>query len=87
MEEKMKELVKNISGALNSFSFNYDEFCRNMGKEHRTLQQSFTRLCIYWLRYCAKLENYDGRNEESVRVGKIVTEALDAADIRNVPMV
>ena len=62
----MKELVRTITGALNSFSFKYEEFCKEMEYEHRTLQQSFTRLCVCWLRHCADMEHYDARNELSV---------------------
>ena len=89
MKDRLKEkfLAEAISAELNSFSFNYKDFCEAMSREHRTLQQSFTRLCIHWLRYCSELKNYDGRNEASVIVGKIVAKALDDADIDNVPMV
>ena len=82
-----KELATQVAYVMNSFSFGYKDFCEEMGREHRTLQQSFTRLCIYWLRYCAEMKNYDGRNEMSVRVGKIVAKALDDADIHNIPMI
>ena len=82
-----KELATQVAYVINNFSFSYKDFCEAMGREHRTLQQSFTRLCIHWLRYCSELKNYDGRNEASVIVGKIVAKALDDADIDNVPMV
>ena len=87
MKGKEKFLAEAITTELNSFSFNHRDFCEAMGREHRTLQQSFTRMCIHWLRYCSELEHYDGRNEMSVRVGKIVAKALDDADIDNVPMI
>lgn len=84
-----KELATNIANALNAFGFKGKDFCEAMGREHRTLQQSFTRLCIDWLRYCGDLEEwqYDGRNEASVIVGKIVSEALNERDINNVPLI
>ena len=82
-----RELATQVAYVINNFSFRYKDFCDEMGREHRTLQQSFTRLCIEWLRYCSELEHYDARNEMSVRVGKIVAKALDDADITNVPMV
>lgn len=82
-----KELARVTTDAINNFSFSSKEFCKQMDMEHRTLQQSFTRLCIAWLRHCAELEHYDGRNEASVRVGRIVAQALDDNNIHNVPMV
>ena len=85
-EEDM-QLARDVARALNTFGFGYKDFCEAMSREHRTLQQSFTRLCLEWLRTCANMEYYDGRNEASVEVGKIVVDALDAHDIHSVPMV
>ena len=82
-----KELATQVAYVLNSFGFSNKDFCEEMGREHRTLQQSFTRLCINWLRYCAEMEHYDDRNRASVMVGKIVAKALDDNDIHNVPMI
>lgn len=84
-----KKLAEDIARAINSFGFGYEEFCKAMTSEHRTLQQSFTRLCIYWLKTCAELEEYqyDGRNEASVMLGKIVMDALEQNDIHGVPMI
>lgn len=82
-----KELAKDIARAINNFGFGYEEFCKAMTNEHRTLQQSFTRLCIHWLETCSKLEYYDGRNEASVMLGKIVMDALEQNDIHGVPMI
>ena len=82
-------LAKLCTRAVNSFSFNYKEFCKAMSLEHRTLQQSFTRLCIEWLRFCADLEDWqiDPRNEASVRVSKIVKKALEDAEVGSLPLV
>lgn len=74
-----KENVQKVSSMLNSFSFNTKEFCELMCREHRTLQQSFTRLCIEWLCTCASDEyRYDGRNEASHIVAKALIESQDA---------
>ena len=74
-----KENVQKVSSMLNSFSFNPKEFCKLMCNEHRTLQQSFTRLCIEWLCTCASDEyRYDGRNEASHIVAKALIESQDA---------
>ena len=74
-----KENVQKVSSMLNSFSFNGKEFCELMCREHRTLQQSFTRLCIEWLCTCASDDyRYDGRNEASHIVAKALIESQDA---------
>ena len=82
-------LAKLCTRAVNSFSFKCRSFCKAMSLEHRTLQQSFTRLCIEWLRFCADLEDWqiDPRNEASVRVSRIVKDALEEAEIGNLPRV
>lgn len=72
----MTKLVDTVTNELNSFNFDYEAFCSAMEREHKTLQQSFTRLCVEWLRHCADMENFDARNAASVRIGKIVKEAL-----------
>lgn len=76
---KAKEQAQMVSDMLNSFSFNNKEFCEEMTKEHRTLQQSFTRLCIHWLCTCASDDyKYDGRNEASHVVAKALIDSQDA---------
>lgn len=46
-----------------------------MSTEHRTLQQSFTRLCIEWIKYVASDEyRFDGRNEENHKVCKEIVK-------------
>lgn len=72
-----KELARAASDAVNSYSFNETEFCTQMEREHRTLQQSFTRLCFKWIEYCGKMEHYDGRNELSVKACKRLSEVID----------
>lgn len=88
MNDKTKEQVEQVSSMLNSFTFDYDGFCKEMCKEHRTLQQSFTRLCIYWLATCASDEyRYDGRNEASHEIAKALIDSQDADFICNLPMI
>ena len=84
-----QELAKAIAFAVNSFSFSCEKFCDAMVLEHRTLQQSFTRLCLAWLRRLAALESYqiDPRNEASVRAGRVVAAALDEEGIGRLPLV
>ena len=89
MENNERDLAKACTRAVNSYVFSCEKFCDAMLGEHRTLQQSFTRLCIAWLRRLAVLEPHqiEPRNEYSVKIGKIVTKALDEEEIGRVPMV
>lgn len=83
-----KKQANEVADMLNSFTFDYDGFCREMTRQHRTLQQSFTRLCIHWLATCASDEyQYDGRNEASHTIAKALIESQDADFICNLPMI
>lgn len=47
------------------------EFVAEMSRDHRTLQQSFTRLCAAWLEHCGSEDYlYDGRNAASRDLGR-----------------
>ena len=70
------DIVKEISNYVNSYSSDYKEFARLMSYEHRTLQQQFTKLCIAWLRELSETENYDLRNEGSVKFAKSIKDKL-----------
>lgn len=72
-----KETVGMVTDYLNSFSSKEQEFINEMNMEHRTLQQSFTKLCLAWLENCAKEDyHFDGRNEASHKVSKEVVEGF-----------
>lgn len=77
-----KKDVQAVSDMVNSMSFHPEEFCEEMRKEHRTIQQNFTRLCFEWLKTCAA-EDYphDERNRAShVKCKEIVeTMSVDPA--------
>lgn len=57
------------------------KFVKAMAREHRTLQQQFTRTCVEWLLDLAERENYDLRNEASVKFAKSIKEQLENAEI------
>ena len=87
-DAKNKENAQKVAEMLNSFTFDYEGFCKAMSSEHRTLQQSFTRLCIQWLCTCASDEyRYDGRNEASHEVAKALIDSQDADFIGNLPFI
>ena len=59
-----KEAVTTMSDFVNNFSHDNIEFCKLMTREHRDLQEEFTRLCLDWISTCGS-DGYafDGRNE------------------------
>lgn len=80
--------VRKVSDMLNSFSFDPEDFCKEFTKEHRTIQQSFTRLCIHWLCTCASDDyRFDGRNEASHQIAKALIDSQDADFIGDIPFI
>ena len=79
-QTQAKEVVNNVTNYLNSFSNKNKEFIAEMNREHRTLQQSFTKLCLEWLENCASEEyNFDGRNEASHKIANVMVEGFHDA--------
>jgi hypothetical protein len=73
-------LVNEITNFVNTFSLKSDEFTAEMSREHRTLQQSFTRLCLAWIEHCASDDyRYDLRNEDSHTICKTLVESFRKA--------
>lgn len=56
--------------------YNKQEFTDTMLTGHRTLQQSFMRLIMNWLKALSEQEYYDGRNEASVKLAKRIMDAV-----------
>jgi hypothetical protein len=77
MRKTGKEMAGEMTDFVNTFSSDSrKEFVQAMANEHRTLQQSFTRLCLEWIEHCASQEyRTDGRNESSHTTCKIMVEA------------
>jgi len=67
LEEKSKKVVNEVTNLINNFSDQpIEEFVKYMNNEHRTLQQSFTKLALKWIENCASEEyRHDGRNQAS----------------------
>ena len=76
-QKEIKELVGKITDHVNSFTRDPEDFNILMSMKHRTLQQSFTRMCLQWLEHVAS-DNYrtDGRNEYSHKVAKEMIEVF-----------
>jgi hypothetical protein len=76
--EELEKLVKHFTDFVNTFSLNQEEFNQLMSMQHRTLQQSFTRLAVKWLEHCAS-DGYrtDLRNEGSKQAGEILKAVME----------
>lgn len=76
----MESLVNKITDGVNTFNFDQELFNKLMSKEHRTLQQSFTRMCISWLEFIAT-EEYkkitDDRNIQSHNTAKLIINSFE----------
>ena len=82
------ENAQKIADMVNNFSFDPNMVCKALEREHKTLQQTFTRLCIAWLCTCASDEyRTDGRNEASHNVAKALIESQDADFIGAIPFI
>lgn len=74
---KAQNIAKEMSNFVNSYSSDHIEFINEMGKDHRTLQQSFTKLCLKWIEYVASDEyRTDGRNQDSHDVCQKMVQAF-----------
>lgn len=79
-ETTTQELVDLMSDFLNSFSPEYAKFIDGMNKDHRTLQQGFTKLCLMWIEHCASEDyRFDGRNEDSHTISETILETFAKA--------
>lgn len=73
-----EQMADEMSKFLNTLSSDErtEKFIEEMRRDHRTLQQSFTRLCLAWIADLAEREHCDARNEASVRVAKEIKRAI-----------
>ncbi|MDD3946251.1 MAG: hypothetical protein PHI19_00230 [Clostridia bacterium] len=75
------ELAKAVALSVNSYNFDTNGFVETMSREHRTLQQSLTRLCMAWLYNCSR-DDYevDGRNQASHDIAKFIYDKAAEED-------
>jgi len=72
-----KKLTGDITDFLNTFGDKSPDFIEAMSCDHRTLQQSFTRLALQWIEHVGSSEyRTDGRNEGSHKVCKKMIRAF-----------
>ena len=83
-----KMIVEMVFNHINNFFFDPKAFVEFASRQHRTLQQTFTNLCFAWIRHLASLEEnqYDGRNEYSVKVAKEIVEKVESVK-HDLPMI
>lgn len=81
-----RDVVRAMTSFVNTSVPTNKAFVDEMSREHRTLQQNFTRLCITWLERLATVEthNTDMRNEASVALAK---EFVEKVESRHLPYV
>jgi len=88
-KDKNQEVASALATAVNCFC-NTDKVAQYMTREHRTLQQTFTKVCVAWLKVLSTTEHYDARNEASVQLAKSlmsIPEAKDLFDNARLPMI
>ena len=90
--EDIKNLVNDITNFVNSYTADEKQFIEQMSREHRTLQQSFTRLVLRWIEFCASEDyQYDLRNQDSHTICKTLVKSfreamkLDEDDPNDIP--
>lgn len=78
MKQEPKELAATVADSINYLSFDATPFCNAMYSQHRTLQQSFTRLCFAWIEFVAS-DKYqtDGRNFASQEKCREIVNAVE----------
>ena len=75
--ERVVAAVAAISSMVNTYGTDPKEFIELMSREHRTLQQSFSRLVWHWIEFVASDEyRTDGRNQASQDVAQRVLRAF-----------
>ena len=83
MEAKGAEgFVKTFSDFVNTrAATEFGHAVELMSREHRTLQQQMTQVCLLWLKHLTSLEEHNGydlRNEASVKLAKrLLSEVED----------
>jgi hypothetical protein len=73
-----EKIAGQVSDYVNPMQTSFKYFVDGMSRQHRTLQQKFTGLCMAWLAHLATLEpgQYDGRNAASVALARCIRAAI-----------
>lgn len=84
----IEKTVKEVTDIVNAYNDDpMDTFIHQMTFQHRTLQQSFTRLCLKWIETVASSEyRYDGRNEHSHKLCEHIVTTMKLHDESDVDL-
>jgi hypothetical protein len=74
-------VADSISDFTNSFNFPDDLVAKKMANGHCTLQQSFMRLCMKFIKIMSEKKYWDARNEASVTTAQKIMEAFGGKPI------
>ena len=75
-------LAAMIGAVITGKDFDKDIFLLYMERQHRTLQQSFARLCLFWIRWVANIEHPDDSSlTEAYDFCRNVIKAVDLAKV------
>ncbi len=91
--EMAKEVAKDMGNFLNSMSPDYKDFVDEMRREHPTIQQAFSVLCLRWFKELSDTDvnRFDARNERSKEVADKIKNALSCCEgdnyWANLPMI
>ena len=73
----MKQNANDVAFMLCSLGFSPELFCAEMKKDHRTIQQNFTRLCFEWIKTCSQDDYpHDDRNRASHVKCKYIVDTM-----------
>ena len=88
-DEVMDELkiTKMLSLYAANFGVKDKLFAMYLADDHPTIQQSFVRLTVAFLREMAAKKYTDDRNEKAVKAAKIMINALDEAGASHFPLI
>ena len=77
MADTSKKNAQELSDMLNSMGFIPEKVCAEMRRDHRTIQQNFTRLCFEWIKTCASDDYaHDERNRASHVKCKAIVDTM-----------
>ncbi len=83
--EQATDMVRKLTNFVNAFGCPKKEFAKVLMHEHRTLQQSTFDLFLACIAEWAKQENYDLRNEATVKTCQQIVKMLDG--VMSVPCI
>ena len=90
MEKTREQIAQTqLSNSINCFNFDNKKFVEEFARDHPTLQQTFTSLCLEWIEYVGSPEYYyDGRNEMSHAKCEVIRDFMIKNDIKSkLPMI